>query len=192
MMEDIQSSEKSNRLPVSASALIPLLEISNRIHQDSTQDSNHESYVGSSPEDSKSNVKGSPEDKCEKSAGLKKLLNFLLAPIEKFFHFLLAHMEWAAFILSTLSFIGLIALLWKVDNKPQPSWTRLSISLNSVISWISTVAKFELSILIGSGIGQLKWIWFAKQENALSFLQAFDSAKDPVGAATLLWKLRLK
>jgi hypothetical protein len=111
-------------------------------------------------------------------------------PFEKLFHFVMDHIEWLALVISTLAFASLCFVLGYFNHRPEPGWSH--VSLNSLISWISNVAKAGITILIGSGISQLKWIWFTKREERLSYLQAFDDAKDPLGAAQLLLAIGLK
>jgi hypothetical protein len=48
-------------------------------------------------------------------------------------------------------------------------------SVNSVVSWLSTVAKAWLLISLKSGLGQLTWIWFGENERPLADLEVFDA-----------------
>jgi hypothetical protein len=85
--------------------------------------------------------------------------------------------------------IGIALILNTFDGKRQPSWEH--VSLNSLISWLSTAAKFCILMPITSGLGQLKWVWFAEKERPLSDLQEFDSASRGIpGSAKLLWRLK--
>ena len=123
---------------------------------------------------------------------------------------------WEAFgiVGSLVALVGLIALVAALDNKPLPKWsqaqtfcapTRLTehlpgrksycgtvtVSVNSIIAWLSTGAKMCVLIPISSCLGQLKWIWFSEQERSLSDLNKFDSAaRVLIGSLTLAWTLR--
>jgi hypothetical protein len=90
---------------------------------------------------------------------------------------------------SAVALIGIVITLRVFDGKRQPSWQ--GVSLNSVISWISTIAKVFVLMPITSGLGQLKWVWFAKGKQPLSDLQIFDSATRGIsGSVQLLWRLK--
>lgn len=85
--------------------------------------------------------------------------------------------------------IGIAIILNRFDGKRQPSWEH--VSLNSLISWLSTAAKLCLLVPITRGLGQLKWVWFAEKERPLSDLEEFDSASRGIpGSAKLLWRLK--
>lgn len=90
---------------------------------------------------------------------------------------------------SAVALIGIVIILRVFDGKRQPSWE--GVSLNSVISWISTIAKVFILMPITSGLGQLKWVWFSERKKPLSDLQIFDSATRGIsGSAQLLWRLK--
>jgi hypothetical protein len=111
---------------------------------------------------------------------------------------------------SLFALIGIVILLSKLNNKPLPSWASpqdycvkvpktsitkcygsKGVSVNSVISWFSTVAKICVLIPITKGLGQLKWVWFAEKERTLADLETFDSAtRGLAGSALLVWKLK--
>ncbi|KAJ5887499.1 hypothetical protein N7495_007540 [Penicillium taxi] len=77
----------------------------------------------------------------------------------------------------------------KYDGHEQPIWNH--VSLNSVISWLSTIAKACALYTISQGLGQAKWIWFAKRSRPLSDLDTFDSAsRGVVGSAALMWLVK--
>ncbi|KAK1238249.1 hypothetical protein MKX08_002828 [Trichoderma sp. CBMAI-0020] len=85
--------------------------------------------------------------------------------------------------------VGIAVILDRYDGKRQPSWQH--VSLNSLISWLSTAAKFCLLVPITRGLGQLKWVWLAEKERRLSDLEEFDSASRGIaGSAKLLWRLK--
>jgi hypothetical protein len=85
--------------------------------------------------------------------------------------------------------IGIAIILNQFDGKRQPSWEH--VSLNSLISWLSTAAKLFLLVPVSRSLGQLKWVWFAETERPLSDLEKFDFASRGItGSVKLLWKLK--
>ena len=106
-------------------------------------------------------------------------------------------------LISAAAIMTIIALLLWLDGKEIPNWgyttpaTRvsapktISISFNSVLSWISVVGKIAILIPITKGLAQLKWVWFMQQERRLDDLEKFDSATRGLsGSARLLWRLK--
>lgn len=111
---------------------------------------------------------------------------------------------------SALCLIGIVIMLSKLNDKPLPTWaspqdycvkipktsttkcySSKGVSVNSVVSWFSTVAKICVLIPITKGLGQLKWVWFAEKERTLADLETFDSAtRGLTGSALLVWKLK--
>lgn len=67
----------------------------------------------------------------------------------------------------------------------------VSVAVNSVISWLSTVAKILVLLPITRGLAQLKWVWFAQEARQLKDMDAFESAsRGLTGSVMLLWKLK--
>lgn len=106
---------------------------------------------------------------------------------------------------SAAALIGLIVLLHSVNRKRQPMWggqihciktvCRKSpqVSLNSVISIISTVAKICVLIPVTKGLGQLKWVYFTEKDRVLADFETFESATRGLsGSAMLVWRLRAR
>ena len=115
---------------------------------------------------------------------------------------------------SLLALAGIIALVAALDNKPLPWWSqahtvcapakitqhlpggytlcgKVTVSVNSLIAWLSTGAKILVMIPLASSLGQLKWVYFSQQERNLSDLQKFDSAaRGFTGSLALAWTLR--
>jgi hypothetical protein len=121
--------------------------------------------------------------------------------------------EILSIIISAGALIAIIVLLSNVNNKPQPSWAtggrycteeRLlgsqetvchghGISLNSVVSWIGTIARVGLLVPLSNGLGQLKWSWFSNEERSLADFEAFDQASRGLnGSVRLIWRLRAR
>ncbi|KAL4744948.1 hypothetical protein BDW72DRAFT_187608 [Aspergillus terricola var. indicus] len=88
-------------------------------------------------------------------------------------------------------FVALVVVLAEYDQKQQPDWG--SMSLNAVISWMSTVLRACIAITCSEVLGQLKWVWFAQKARPISELRTFDSASRGIyGALELIWTLRAK
>jgi hypothetical protein len=65
--------------------------------------------------------------------------------------------------------------------------------MNSILSLLSTIAKICVLIPVSKGLGQLKWVWFAKKERSLRDIETFESAsRGLTGSALLMWKLKFR
>ncbi|CAI7581216.1 unnamed protein product [Penicillium manginii] len=92
-------------------------------------------------------------------------------------------------VLSIASIALLVVFLAHVDGEKYASWER-SISPNTVVSVISTVAKASMLVSVSSCLSQLKWITF---HNPTPFyhMQVLDQAsRGPVGALESLWTVK--
>lgn len=99
--------------------------------------------------------------------------------------------EVLAMILSSGLLVAIVVLLSQYDDKPQPTWKY--VSLNSVISWLSTISKGCVLFCLSEGIGQLKWVWFTRKTQPLVDLSTFDGASRGIwGCGALVWRLRAK
>ncbi|KAJ5368535.1 uncharacterized protein N7496_008295 [Penicillium cataractarum] len=99
--------------------------------------------------------------------------------------------ELLAVFLSTALLAAIIGILASYNHQPQPIWDYTS--LNSVISWLSTISKGCVLFAISESLGQLKWLWFTQKSRPMSHLRTFDAASRGVtGSAELIWNLRAK
>jgi hypothetical protein len=99
--------------------------------------------------------------------------------------------ETLAMVLSTGLLLAIVLVLANYNHQPQPNWKY--VSLNSVISWLSTIAKACVLFTISEGLGQLKWVWFTQKKRPISDLRTFDSASRGIyGSAELIWNLRAR
>ena len=90
---------------------------------------------------------------------------------------------------SALTLTAMAIFLNKYDHSQAPTWKL--VSLNTVIAWLSTIARLLVTIPLSSGIGQLKWTWLADTKKPLGDLAAFDSAsRGAVGSFKLLWTIK--
>ncbi|RFU34989.1 hypothetical protein B7463_g1356, partial [Scytalidium lignicola] len=84
---------------------------------------------------------------------------------------------------------SMVAVLISFDGKATPDWPA-GITLNSMLSWLSTLTRSAMLIPISKGIAQLKWVWFSSRRR-LSDLERFDDAsRGPWGSLVLLWRLK--
>lgn len=98
-------------------------------------------------------------------------------------------LELAGVVVSAGLLATMLALLSVYDHHPQPSWPH--ISLNAVISTLSTLSKASLIFSLGESLGQLKWVWFSQQKRPLLHLRLFDSAsRGAWGSLRLVWHQR--
>ena len=102
---------------------------------------------------------------------------------------------------SALALMGIIIFASHFNNGPTPSWSMtvakynktFTVTMNSILSLLSTIAKICVLIPVTKGLGQLKWIWFAKRERSLRDIETFESAsRGLTGSALLMWKLKFK
>lgn len=88
--------------------------------------------------------------------------------------------------LSIVSIALLIGFLAYVDDKEYASWER-SVSPNTVVSVISTVAKASMLVPVSSCLSQLKWTSY-QNPTPLYHMQVLDQAsRGPAGAIESLW-----
>jgi hypothetical protein len=93
---------------------------------------------------------------------------------------------------SALSFGAMIAVLLYYDDKPGPKW-QFGITVNSILSWTSTIAKSAMLIPISDGLSQMKWIWFTERDRDLADMDYFDEAsRGPYGSLLLLLRLKAR
>lgn len=87
---------------------------------------------------------------------------------------------------SALLLLAIVIILNQHDNKRLQTWK--NVSLNTVISWLSTVSRLLVLIPLSTSIGQLKWIWIASKKRQLADLAVFESAsRGMLGSLSLLW-----
>jgi hypothetical protein len=94
--------------------------------------------------------------------------------------------------LATASLLGFVAILRKYDNRQSPEWTvgHFSVTLNAIISVVSTVFRGTLLMPVAQSISQLGWIWYT-QPRSLQDICFYDSAsRGPLGSIRLLFRLR--
>ncbi|OQE05885.1 hypothetical protein PENVUL_c021G08489 [Penicillium vulpinum] len=99
--------------------------------------------------------------------------------------------EGLALVISLVLLITITIVLSQFDGRPQPTWNY--VSLNSLISWLSTISKGCVLFATSEALGQLKWVWFTQKTRSLPDLGTFDRAtRGFYGSAELIWSLRAK
>ncbi|CAI7591276.1 unnamed protein product [Penicillium palitans] len=98
--------------------------------------------------------------------------------------------SWNFEILNCLIAVGflvaIIVVLYNFDGKPVPEWP-FGITLNALVSVLSTAMKAGMVCIATESLSQLKWSWF-NQGNKLSDLALLDAAsRGPVGALIALF-----
>ena len=99
-------------------------------------------------------------------------------------------LEIVLWLVSATLTIGLIGILWIYQDQSVPQWP-YRITLNAVISLLSTLARASLLIPVVQALSQLKWLWFNKQR-PLSDFDAFDDASRGAWGSLKLLRLSAK
>ncbi|EGX96760.1 hypothetical protein CCM_01418 [Cordyceps militaris CM01] len=76
---------------------------------------------------------------------------------------------------SSAAFAAIVAVLRVYENKPLSSW-KAPVSINTVVSILSTVFKGLLVTPISNGISQLKWLSFAETSQPFVHMDTYDEA----------------
>ncbi|KAE8349942.1 hypothetical protein BDV28DRAFT_151407 [Aspergillus coremiiformis] len=96
---------------------------------------------------------------------------------------------WEVFsvVFSVLCFITIFVILLVYNQRPSPMLPH-GLTLNTIVSVLATGTKSSMIFVTSAAIGQLKWIWFRKQ-NRLDQMQSFDNAsRGPLGSITILFQ----
>lgn len=99
--------------------------------------------------------------------------------------------KWELFsmLLSVGALLAIAGILFAFDNQPLDSWHAV-LRPNTVISALSTLSKSALLMVMGQGIGQLKWVYFEQRAQPLSDFDTFDAAsRAPLGSLQFLYDI---
>ena len=89
--------------------------------------------------------------------------------------------------ISVAALISIAAVLIAYNDKPMSDWQAI-LRPNTVVSALSTLSKSAMLMVIGQGIGQLKWIYFSERPHRLLDFERFDAAsRGPLGAVQILF-----
>jgi hypothetical protein len=98
--------------------------------------------------------------------------------------------EICSLAMGIICFVCVIALLKIYDGKERPQWTD-NITLNTVLSWLSTFWQASLVMPVAAGISQLCWVWCAEKTKPLRDVCYYDAAsRGPWGSLLLLYRLK--
>lgn len=100
--------------------------------------------------------------------------------------------ELSACICSLLAFFSIFAVLKYYDGRPQLEWPN-NITVNSVLSWATTVLRAARLVSVTACISQASWLHFRVEARSLIDLVRYDAAsRGPVGSVNLLWMLKAR
>ncbi|KAI0490398.1 hypothetical protein F4859DRAFT_7077 [Xylaria cf. heliscus] len=100
--------------------------------------------------------------------------------------------EIGALLISAATLGGIIVTLTLHADRPLPQWP-FGITINALVSTLSTISKSALLMALGAAIGQRKWIRLSRGENPLSDLKVYDEAsRGPWGSLSLLKSIGLR
>jgi hypothetical protein len=137
------------------------------------------------PESNSSTIRGSNEE-LQRGKALKRLKTaYMRGALDGWLY------EVAALAFSVGCLVALAVVLGIYDKKKTPEFA-YNITLNALISVLSTAAKSSLLFAIAGTLGQVKWAWFTENRQ-LSDMQTFDDAtRGPWGALILLCSRRIR
>lgn len=98
--------------------------------------------------------------------------------------------EFLALIVASGAIAAIVILLSKYDRTELPSWN--GVTINSVVSWLTTAAGICMAYVAGMVISQLKWVWFAQQARSIEDMRLFNGAGGVAGALELMVRLRVR
>ena len=97
--------------------------------------------------------------------------------------------EVIALTLCIICALSTCIMLGVLDNEPLPPMPK-GLTMNAIISILSTIAKSSLLLAVSSCISQLKWKWY-RTSRGLSDIQLFeDASRGPFGALQMLLRHR--
>ncbi|KAI1619910.1 hypothetical protein EDD37DRAFT_698328 [Exophiala viscosa] len=85
---------------------------------------------------------------------------------------------------------AIAAVLLAYDNQPVPSLPD-TLSINAIISFLASIAKASLMIVLAAAIRQEKWLWFIGKPRSLDAVDSFEEAsRGPYGSLRLIMTYR--
>ena len=101
-------------------------------------------------------------------------------------------LELLSYTVSLVSLVAIIVILRHYEGHAQPAWSH-NITLNSVLSWFTTLFKANLLVPIVACLSQASWVHFRSGPRPLIDMVVYDSAsRGPMGSLRLLFTLRAK
>jgi hypothetical protein len=93
--------------------------------------------------------------------------------------------ETLSLIASIAAVVAIVVVLCYFDGKPVPDWP-VGITLNALVSVLSTISKAAMIAAVASCISQLKWMWFGQSRPLRDFELFDDASRGPWGALQLI------
>lgn len=104
--------------------------------------------------------------------------------------------ELLSVLLGIAAVVALCLLLKRYDGKPAPRTNTvvgLNITLNTLVSILSTISRAALLLSVSECISQSKWSWYLDGPRPLEDLDIFDKAsRGASGGLQLLWKVNIR
>jgi len=98
--------------------------------------------------------------------------------------------EILSLVLAVANLVGLVFLLRQYQNKASPHW-RYGITLNTIVSVISTVFRVSILVSVAASISQMGWVWLARKSRNLDDVCVYDCAsRGPWGSIRLLLRTK--
>ncbi|KAF5703934.1 hypothetical protein FMUND_12778 [Fusarium mundagurra] len=95
--------------------------------------------------------------------------------------------EFTLLLVAVAVFTGLVVILKTYNNQELPDWENLGITLNTIISILSTVLRVIITFIAFELLAQVKWDWMSATFRPLPQLQLFENASRGVyGSVRLL------
>ncbi|KAI6081849.1 hypothetical protein F4821DRAFT_16645 [Hypoxylon rubiginosum] len=99
--------------------------------------------------------------------------------------------EFVSWIVSVTLLAGIAVTLVLHQNRPLPDWP-FGITINALISLLSTLSTSALLVVVSGVIGQHRWSSFATTPGTLSRFEVYDEAtRGPLGALGFLFTMKL-
>lgn len=97
-------------------------------------------------------------------------------------------LELSSMLLSLASAAAIVGVLFHYQDRPLSDWP-YRITINTLISFLNSLAKGAVLLVVASAVSQLKWLWFHQSKaRSLKDIQLFDNAsRGPLGALQLIF-----
>ena len=100
-------------------------------------------------------------------------------------------MEIGTCCLFLMALVAITVTLHPHQGKPLPQWP-YRLSVNTLISIYVVVLKGTVLLVAAAGLGQLKWRWLQNSRPLQDLVIHDEATHGPLGALTLLWRLRFR
>ncbi len=85
----------------------------------------------------------------------------------------------------SIAVIGILLACY--NNKPVLDWK--GVTLNAIVSLLSTMSSALLAFTVSESLGQAKWVWLSWQQRPLNDLNLIDQgSRGPLGSFKILTK----